>query len=63
MCLISPRYIIKEEKVRTGGILDRTTTIGEDIGCLVENEVIIVIEVIDKVEVILEEVVFKVGWW
>ena len=61
MCLISPRYIKKEEEVRTGRTLDRTTTIGEEIGCLVENEVIIVIEVMDEVEVILEEVVFKVG--
>ena len=61
MCLISPRYIKKEEEVRTGRILDRTTTIGEEIGHLVENQVIIVIEVMDKVEVILEEVVFEVG--
>ena len=61
MCLISPRYIKKEEEVRTGGTLDKTTTIGEEIGHFVENEVIIVIEVMDKVEVILEEVVFKVG--
>ena len=61
MCLISPRYIKKEEEVRTGETLDRITTIGEEIGHLVENEVIIVIEVMDKVEVILEEVVFKVG--
>ena len=35
-------------------------TIGEEIGHLVENKVIIVIEVMNKVEVILEEVVFKV---
>ena len=61
MCLISPRYIKKEEEVRTGGTLGRTTTIGEEIGRLVENEVIIVIEVMDKAEVILEEVVFEVG--
>ena len=61
MCLISPRYIKKEEKVRIGGILDRTTTIGEEIGHLVENKVIIVIEVMDEVEVILKEVVFEVG--
>ena len=61
MCLISPRYIKKEEEVRTGRILDRITTIGEEIGHLVENEVIILIEVMDEVEVILEEVVFKVG--
>ena len=44
MCLISPRYIKKEERVRIGGALDRTRTIGEEIGGLVENEVIIVIE-------------------
>ena len=61
MCLISPRYIKKEEEVRTGRALDRTATIGEEIGHLVENQVIIVIEVLDKVEVILEEVVFDVG--
>ena len=60
MCLISPRYIKKEEEVRTGEILDRII-IGEEIACLVENRVIIVIEVMDKVEVILEEVVFEVG--
>ena len=59
MCLISPRYIKKEEEVRTGEILDKTT-IGEEIGLLVENGVIIVIEVMDEVEVILEDVVFKV---
>ena len=61
MCLISPRYIKKEEEVRTGKTLDRITTVGEEIGHLVENKVIIVIEVMDKVEVILEEVVFEVG--
>ena len=61
MCLISPRYIKKEEEARIGGTLDRTTTIGEEIGHLVGNEVITVIEVMDKVEVILEEVVFEVG--
>ena len=61
MCLISPRYIKKEEEFRIGRTLDRTTTIGEEIGCLVENEVIIVIEIMDEVEVILEEVVFEVG--
>ena len=61
MCLISPRYIKKEEEVRTGRTLDRTAKIGKEIGHLVENEVIIVIEVMDEVEVILEEVVFKVG--
>ena len=60
MCLISPRYIKKEEEVRTGEILDRIT-IGEEIGHLLENAVIKVIEVMDEVEVILEEVVFKVG--
>ena len=60
MCLISARYIKKEEEVRTGETLDRIT-IGEEIGHLVENEVIIVIEVTDEVEVILEEVVFEVG--
>ena len=61
MCLISPRYIKKEEEVRIGRILDSTIIIGEEIGNLVENEVIIVIEVMDEVEVILEEVVFEVG--
>ena len=61
MCLISPRYIKKEEEVRRSKILDRIITIGEEIGHLVENEVIIVIEVMDEVEVILEEVVFEVG--
>ena len=58
---MSPRYIKKEEEVRIDRILDRTITIGEKIGHLVENEVVIVIEVMDKVEVILEEVVFEVG--
>ena len=58
MCLINPRYIKKEEEVRIGKILDRIT-IGEEIGCLVENVVIIVIKVMD--EVILEGVVFEVG--
>ena len=61
MCLISLRYIKKEEEVRIGRILDRIITPGEEIGHLVENEVIIVIEVMDKVEVILEEVFFEVG--
>ena len=61
MCLISPRYIKKEEEVRTGKTLDRITTIGEEIGHLVENEVLIVIEVMEEVQVILEEVVFEVG--
>ena len=60
MCPINPRYIKREEEVRIGKILDRTT-IGEEIGHLAENVVIIVIEVMDEVEVILEEVVFKVG--
>ena len=60
MCLINPRYITKEEEVRTGKTLDRIT-IGEEIGCLVENAFIIVIEVINEVEVNLEEVAFKVG--
>ena len=43
MFLISPRYIKKEEEVITGRTLDKTTLIGEEIGHLVENEVIIVI--------------------
>ena len=60
MCLINPRYIKKEEEVRTGEILDRIA-IGEEIGHLVENAVIIVIEVMDEVEVILGEMVFEVG--
>ena len=60
MCLISPRYIKKEKEVRTGETLDRII-IGEEVGHLVEKRVIIVIEVMDEVEVILEEVVFKVG--
>ena len=60
MCLINPRYIKKEEEVRTGKILDRIV-IGEEIGCLVENAVIIVIEVMDEVEVTLGEVVSKEG--
>ena len=60
MCLINPRYIKKEEEVRTGKTLDRIT-IGEEIGHLVENIVRIVIQVMDKVEVMLEEVVFEVG--
>ena len=61
MCLISPRYIKKEQEVRIGRTLDKTATIGEELGCLVENEVIIVIEIMDEVEVILEEVVFEIG--
>ena len=60
MCLINHRYIKKEGEVRTGEILDRII-IGEEIGHLVENRVIIVIEVMDEAEVILEEVVFEVG--
>ena len=60
MCLINSRYIRKEEEVRIGEILDRII-IGEEIGCLVENVAIIVIEVMDEVEEILEGVVFKVG--
>ena len=60
MCLINPRYIKKEEEVRTGKTLDKIT-IGEEIGHLVENVVIIIMEVMNEVEVILEEVVFKVG--
>ena len=60
MCLINPRYIKKEEEVRTGEILDGIT-IGEEIGQLVENMGIIAIEVMDEVEVILEGVVFEVG--
>ena len=59
MCLINPRYIKREEEVRIGEMLDRTT-IGEEIGHLAENVVIIIIELMDKVEVILEEVVFEV---
>ena len=60
MCLINPIYIKKEGEVRTGEILDRIV-IGEETGHLVENVAIIVIEVMKKVEVILEEVVFEVG--
>ena len=60
MCFINPRYIKKDEEVRTGKTLDRIAN-GEEIGHLVENAVIIVIEVMDEVEVILEEVVFEVG--
>ena len=60
MGLINPRYIKKEEEVRIGKTLDRIT-IGQEIGHLVENVVIIVIEVMDEVEVMLEEVVFEVG--
>ena len=60
MCLINPRYIKKEEEVRTSETLDRII-IGEEIGHLVENAVIIVIEVMNEVEAILEEVVFEVG--
>ena len=59
MCLINPRYIKREEEVRIGKILDRTT-IGEERGHLALNVVIIVTEVMDKTEVILEEVVFEV---
>ena len=61
ICLISPRYIEKEEEVRTDETSDRIITIGEEIGHLVENKVIIAIEVMDEVDVILEEVVFEVG--
>ena len=59
MCPISPRYIKKEEEVRTGRTVDRRISIREEKGHLVENKVIIVIEVMDKVEVILEEVVLR----
>ena len=61
MCLISPRYIKKEEEVRTGRILDRIITTGEEIGHLVEKEIIIAIEVMEELEVTLEELVFEVG--
>ena len=60
MCLINPRYIKKEEEVRTGKILYRIV-IGKETGHLVENMAIIVVEVMKEVEVILEEVVFEVG--
>ena len=60
MYLISTRYIREEEDVRTGRILDRII-IGEEIGHLVEKEIIKVIEVMDTVEVISEEVVLEVG--
>ena len=60
MYLIKPRYIKREPEVRTDEFLDKVTT-GEDIGHLVENVVIIVIEVMAEVEVILEEVIFEVG--
>ena len=60
MCVINPRYIKNEEEVRTGETLGRII-VREEIGHLVENGVIIVIEVMDKVEVILEGVVFEVG--
>ena len=59
MCLINPRYI-REAEVRIDEILDKVTA-GEEIGHLVGNRVIIVIEVMAEVEVILEEVVFEVG--
>ena len=61
MYLISPRYIKREEEVRTGRTLDRIIIIGEEIDCLVEKEITIVIEVMDEVEVISEKVVFEVG--
>ena len=61
MYRISPRYIREEEEVRTGRTLNRIITIGEGIGCLVEKEIIVVIEVMDMAEDISEEVVFKVG--
>ena len=47
--------------VRVVETADRIITIGKEIGHLVENKIIIVIEVMDEVEVILEEVVFEVG--
>ena len=56
----SPRYIREEEEVRSGRTLDRII-IGEEIDCLVGKETTIVIEVMDKAEVISEEAVFKVG--
>ena len=56
---ISPRYSKREVEVRIGKTLDRIM-IGEGIDHLVEKEITIVIEVMDKVEVILEEVVLEV---
>ena len=61
MYLISPRYIKREEEVRTGRILERKILIGEEIDHLVEKEITIVIVVMDEVEVMSEEVVFEVG--
>ena len=60
MYLINPRYIKGEEEVRTGRTLDIIIIGGEEIAHLVEKEITIVIEVMDKVEVITEEVVFEV---
>ena len=42
MYLISPRYIKREEEVRTGRTLGRIIIIGEEIDHLVEKEITIV---------------------
>ena len=47
MYLISPRYIKREEEVRTGRILDRIIIIGEEVDHIVEKEITIVREVMD----------------
>ena len=58
---VSYKPLIYQKRGRGQNRQNFRTTIGEEIGCIAENMVIIVIEVMDEVEVILEEVVFEVG--
>ena len=57
---INPKYIKKEVEVRIREILGKVI-IEEDIGHLVENVDMIVIEDMEEVELILGEVAFEVG--
>ena len=56
---INPKYIKKEVEVRIREILGKVI-IGEEIGHLVENVAMVVIEDMEEVEVILGEVPFEV---
>ena len=58
--LINPKYIKKEVEDRISEALGKVI-IGQEIGHLVENMAIIIIEDMEEVEVILEEVAFEVG--
>ena len=55
-----PQIYKKEVEDRISKILDKVV-IGEEVGHLVENVAMIIIEDIEEVEVILEELAFEVG--